>query len=233
MATVTGRCRRRTTTMPARPASSAACCPDSGSEGTTAPGPEQRMSKPLTSAYGVRLAKVASRPSDRRFRQIVPPSRGASPTARADQASRSPKVPEPNSRRAVKSGPAKAASGRAPADERPPACQPAAAGGRAGPADPLPGRAPASPGATARPKKTGPRGPGRGSRHRPRDAQRDATGVVPSAGAAGPVQPPPSTRYSVTWFCRRSRFACTDSCCDWNSERCASSRSSWLAAPLR
>jgi coproporphyrinogen III oxidase-like Fe-S oxidoreductase len=37
--------------------------------------------------------------------------------------------------------------------------------------------------------------------------------------------PPPSTRYSVTWFCRRSKLACTAACCAANSERWASSRS--------
>jgi hypothetical protein len=31
--------------------------------------------------------------------------------------------------------------------------------------------------------------------------------------SAMPLQPPPSTRYSVTWFCRRCRLACTAACC--------------------
>lgn len=65
-------------------------------------------------------------------------------------------------------------------------------------------------------KKIGPR---RARCHGQAADQRAATGVP------GSVQPPPSTLYSVTWFCRRCRLACTAACWAWNSARWASSSS--------
>ena len=39
------------------------------------------------------------------------------------------------------------------------------------------------------------------------------------------LQPPPSTRYKATWFCKRCKLACTAACWALNKDRWASSKS--------
>ena len=58
-------------------------------------------------------------------------------------------------------------------------------------------------------------------------------GLQRGVADAESVQPPPSARYSATPFCACCVCTCTSACWDANSERCASSTSRKLLAPLR